>query len=123
MGVDAGTQRGVRVGETRHGRGVFATRRFAAGETVEVCPTLAVDDANVTGLLSDYVFGSDDEDKVVLVLGYGMLYNHSAEANTEYVEDGPATIAFVTLRDVEAGEELTIDYGSDWWGTRSLTPD
>ena len=52
-----------------------------------------------------------------------MLYNHSYEANCEYVQEGPRVITFVTLRDVEAGEELTIDYGEEWWSTRNLEPD
>ena len=60
---------------------------------------------------------------VGLLLGYGMLYNHSYEANCEYVQEGPRVITFVTLRDVEAGEELTIDYGEEWWSTRNLEPD
>ena len=52
-----------------------------------------------------------------------MLYNHSYEANLEYVQEAPRVIAFVTLRDVEPGEELTIDYGQEWWSTRNLEPD
>ena len=60
---------------------------------------------------------------VALLLGYGMLYNHSYEANCEYIQDGPRVITFVTLRDVKAGEELTIDYGEEWWSTRNLEPD
>ena len=32
-------------------------------------------------------------------------------------------ITYVTTRDVEAGEELTIDYGEEWWSTRNLEPD
>ena len=74
----------VRVGKSRHGRGVFATRDIAEGETVEICPTLEVEDTAVSGTLSDYVFSSaDDEHIVILLLGYGMLYNHSADANCD----------------------------------------
>ena len=69
-------------------------------------------------------FGSaEDEHEVILLLGYGMLYNHSYEANCEYVQDGPRVITFVTTRDVDPGEELTIDYGEEWWSTRNLEPD
>ena len=59
----------------------------------------------------------------MLVLGHGMLYNHSADPNVEYVEDDPSTIQFRTLRAVRKGDELTIDYGEEWWETRGLTPD
>ena len=46
---------------------------------------------------------SESEDNVVLPLGYGMLYNHSYDANCEYVQDGPDVITFVTRRPVAAG--------------------
>ena len=115
---------GLAVGHGPIGRGVFATRAFAEGEDVETCPTVDVADADATGRLNDYVFTShEDADVVLLVLGYGMLYNHSANPNVEYVQGEPDTIVFRALRDVEPGEELTIDYGEEWWETRGLEPD
>ena len=115
---------GLEIKEGRYGRGVFATRHFDTGEDVECCPTLELPGDQVVGRLGDYVFGSNEgEDEVLLLLGFGMLYNHSYEANLEYIQDGPRVITFVTLRDVEAGEELTIDYGEEWWSTRNLEPD
>jgi len=32
-------------------------------------------------------------------------------------------VTFVALRPVEPGEELTIDYGEEWWATRNREPD
>jgi hypothetical protein len=113
---------GIEVRPARHGRGVFATRRFDAGELVERCPTLQVPDSEVTGILLDYVFSSVDEGYVVLLLGYGMLYNHSADANLEYHQDDATTIDFHASRVVEPGEELTIDYQDEWWESRGLEP-
>lgn len=114
----------VEVGWGRLGRGVFAARDIEEGETVELCPTLEVADADVSGRLGDYVFRSgSNEENVILMLGYGMLYNHSSEPNAEYVEDEEGWIAFVATRPVEAGDEVTIDYGAEWWDTRGLTPD
>jgi len=113
---------GVTVGEGPHGRGVFATRAFASGEVVESCPTVELADADVTGRLNDYVFSSVNEGDVLLVLGLGMLFNHSPEPNLEYVQDDPATIVFRTVRKVRSGDELTIDYGDEWWETRGLEP-
>jgi hypothetical protein len=115
---------GLEIKEGRHGRGVYATRAFAKGDPVESCHTLELPGDPLPHPLGDYVFGSaEDENEVILLLGYGMLYNHSSDANLEYVQDGPRLITFVTLRDVEAGEELTIDYGEEWWSTRNLEPD
>jgi SET domain-containing protein len=101
---------------------VFATRRFAKGQLVERCPTVEVPDADVVGRLDDYVYSSVKDGDVLLVLGYGMLYNHSANPNVEYVQDEPSTISFRALRTVMPGEELTIDYGDRWWETRGLEP-
>jgi uncharacterized protein len=114
---------GIEVRESPHGRGVFAARAFEEGEVVERCPTLEVPEDDVSGLLGDYVFSSNTEGYVVLVLGYGMLYNHSAEANLEYVQGGEDEIEFRAVRAVAADEELTIDYQDEWWESRDLEPD
>jgi hypothetical protein len=119
-GVEPGS--GLAVKDGMHGRGVFATRRFVKGELVEICPTVEVADADVTGHLGDYVFNSVKAGDVLLVLGYGMLYNHSPNPNVEYVQDEPSTITFLALRTVRPGDELTIDYGDEWWETRGLEP-
>jgi len=112
----------IEVRPARHGRGVFATRRFEEGELVERCPTLEVPGSEVTGLLRDYIFDSVNDGHVVLVLGYGMLYNHSADANLEYVQDDARTVEFYALRVIERGEELTIDYDHEWWASRAVDP-
>jgi hypothetical protein len=114
----------VRVAHGRLGRGVFATRAAAVGATLEVCPTLEVPTSEITGVLLDYVFESGDrEDTSILLLGYGMLYNHSAEPNAEYVVHGEQEVAFVAIRPVQEGDEVTISYGEDWWDTRDRVPD
>jgi SET domain-containing protein len=116
--------RGLAVQEGRHGRGVFATRGFAKGDRVEVCPTLELPDADVTGELSDYVYQSnEDDDTVLLLFGFGMLYNHSSRPNLEYVQSSANTMTFLATRKIKPGDELTIDYGDHWWDERGLEPD
>lgn len=113
----------IEVGEGRLGRGVFATRAIQAGEIVELCPTLEVEDDAASGRLRDYVFSANDDDTIaILPLGYGALYNHSDDANCEHIEHGPGVIAYVATRDVPAGEELTINYGAGWWDGRDEDP-
>jgi SET domain-containing protein len=43
--------------------------------------------------------------------------NHSAEPNAKFVRNIEAlTMTFTALRDITAGEEITIDYGIPiWW--------
>jgi len=101
---------------------VFAGRDYDADEVVEVCPTVRVADADIAGELRDYVFNAVSDSDVVLALGYGMLYNHSSDPNLEYDQDERA-ITFVALRRIRPGDELTIDYGQEWWQTRGREPD
>ena len=68
-------KRGLVVREGPRGRGVFANRTFAEGETVEVCPTVEISEGG--GDLADYLFESTNEGMFLVVLGFGMLYNLS----------------------------------------------
>ena len=69
---------GIRLGQSPiHGRGVYATKNFAPGETVEVCPMLEVNANDIGGKLQDYVYMGDNEQLRCIVMGYGMMYNSS----------------------------------------------
>ena len=73
-----------------HGHGVFATRKIAKGEIIELCPYIVLDDDDVAeaNRLQDYLFTSPDEEGDYLcVLGYGMIYNHSDMPNAEWEMD------------------------------------
>ena len=109
----------IRVGETAHGRGVIAVAEIAQGETIEVCPILELAEGDASGLLEDYTVDlGDGSAGVSLLLGYGSLYNHSDEPNAEYVALADDAYSFVALRDIGAGEQITISYGEEWWRTR-----
>jgi SET domain-containing protein len=96
------------------GRAVFARRAIAKGEVIESVPVLVMTaDEYAEGLaqtpLKDYCFrwGTD---KVALALGYGSLYNHSYRPNARYDDVGRETKAFVAIRAIAQGEEITINY-------------
>jgi SET domain-containing protein len=107
----------IRVGTSPgKGRGVFATRRIRRGETIEEAPVVRVPEDEVAHLdatvLGDYYFlWRDDEKEAALLLGICSLCNHSYEPAARF-ELHPAefTIAFVALRDIEEGEEITVNY-------------
>jgi uncharacterized protein len=108
----------IRIEQTEHGRGVIATAEIAAGETIEVCPILELGEADASGLLDDYTVSLGENPGYALLLGYGSLYNHSDEPNAEYLVEADDAYAFVALRDIAAGEQITISYGEEWWTTR-----
>jgi uncharacterized protein len=109
----------VRIGQTEHGRGVIAVAEISKGETIEVCPILELGEGEASGLLDDYTVAlGDGIPGVALLLGYGSLYNHADEPNAEYIASDHDAYSFIALRDIKAGEQITISYGEEWWRTR-----
>jgi SET domain-containing protein len=96
------------------GRGVFARRRIKKGEIIERVPVivLPVDQVGNDGkrqVLANYTF-SWGQKTVALALGYGSLYNHSYRPNARYEDRGRRIKEFVAIREIAAGEEVTVNY-------------
>lgn len=112
---------------TRKGRGVFAAKPFAAGETVEVCPVvpfLLDGESRLPVELGRVIFNwgylTGSPGPQGLALGYGSMYNHANPANMRYEAD-PASVSlrFIAVGAIAAGEELTVNYnahggGAEW---------
>jgi uncharacterized protein len=115
----------VRIGpSTVAGRGAFALKAIKEGDIVERCPALEVTDKDIGGELLNYVFYGSAEDRRLIAMGYGMMFNHSSMPNVAYYrEDGPTGTELVifALRDIAEGEEMYYNYGDDWWSTRGAT--
>ena len=106
------------------GRGVVAKAAIATGELIERSPVLPIGaaESECPGL-NDYSFawGEDVEGfekgkECAVGLGYLSLYNHSDTSNvslTRHYEDNEMSIR--ALRDIAAGEELTINYDVPLW--------
>jgi SET domain-containing protein len=67
-------------------------------------------------LLHDYIFEwGKAKDKCCMALGLIPIYNHSYKSNCEYFMDfEDESIMVKTVRVIENGEELTINYNGDW---------
>jgi SET domain-containing protein len=67
-------------------------------------------------LLHDYIFEwGAEKDRCCMALGFIPIYNHSYKSNCEYFMDFEEETIFVkTVRTIEKGEELTINYNGDW---------
>ena len=99
------------------GRGVFASRPIRDGDEIERVPVIVIpieDIKNSEGWvgLAGYCFHWS-EGRVALALGYGSLYNHSYRPNARYDDHGRMTKVFRAIRDIAAGEEITVNYNGD----------
>ena len=98
--------------DDRGGKGVFAVRRVAAGETVIVFggTVVSLDDARRSGpRWRSRTVQIDDEHFLYSVVGGPADWiNHSCEPNCGM--RGPVTV--VAMRDILPGEELTFDYAT-----------
>lgn len=103
------------------GNGVFTSHPISEGTEVEVSPVIVM-----TGeerklldqtLLHDYIFEwkPNGENYCCVAQGYISVYNHSDNANCEYFMDYEhRTIMIKAMRDIQPGEELTINYNGNW---------
>jgi len=97
------------------GRGVFASEPIAAGDVVEVCPVIVVASDELGALdrtpLRDHWYGWGDDGEAAIAMGHGSFYNHGDDPSCSYeVHEVLDAIVVRAQRDVDAGEELTIDY-------------
>ncbi|MDU0204358.1 MULTISPECIES: SET domain-containing protein [Paenibacillus] len=100
----------------KYGRGIYATGSFKKGDLLESAPIIVVSknewEQMRTSILKNYVFRWG-EDKAI-ALGYGCLYNHSFSPNARYISNKKnLTIDFYAYKDIEAGEEILINYNGD----------
>lgn len=102
------------------GRGVFTNEIISANVVIEKSPVIVMNAEDRTLLdktfLHDYIFEwGINKDQCCMALGFVPLYNHSYESNCEYFMDfKQETIQIKTVRKIEKGEELTINYNGDW---------
>jgi len=101
------------------GRGVFTTESITKGTVIEIAPVIvmnAVDRMNLEKtLLYDYIFEwGEDQKSAAVGLGYISIYNHAKHPNCIYEMDFDfETITIKTIKDIEIGEELFINYNAD----------
>lgn len=102
------------------GRGVFTHERIPANTVIEIAPVIVMEMKDREHLdktlLHDYIFEwGKHKDKCAMALGLIPIYNHSYKSNCEYFMDfEDDSIMVKTVRVIENGEELTINYNGDW---------
>ena len=101
---------------------IVGKTHFAKGEIIEICPTIIVGEiAKTIDKIKDIIFELDRNKNVWgLVLGYGSLYKHSDKPNLDYAYNPKSRqMYFITNRPIKLGEDLTINYGADYWQERT----
>ncbi|UEG49933.1 SET domain-containing protein-lysine N-methyltransferase [Ferruginibacter lapsinanis] len=102
------------------GRGVFTKERIPADTVIEISPVIVMSKADKEHLdktlLHDYIFDwGKGKDQCCMALGLIPMYNHSYKSNCDYIMDYEDEVIFIqTVRAIENGEELTINYNGDW---------
>lgn len=99
----------------KKGRGVFTAQRIPAGSSIESCPVIILSPADTERVhetyLHDYYFLWGEDGSSAIALGWGSLYNHASQPSADYQMDiAHQSIDFVAIRDIEAGEEITVSY-------------
>ena len=100
-----------------YNRGVFATQDIKKGELLHQAPVLAYPNEQhehiEKTLLADYAF-EYGIGRTAILLGYGMLFNHSYTPNATYeINFDNETFDFFAYKDISAGEEVLINYNGD----------
>lgn len=98
------------------GRGVFALKHFAKGELIERAPVLVIPAwqrkyLDQTILYNYYFAWGENPEQEAIAMGLGSFYNHSYTPNAIYIKKlEDLVVEYIALRDIEAGEEITINY-------------
>ena len=101
---------------------VLAKTQFGKGEIVEIAPVIFVGtEAKAVPRLNNYIFEIDKaKSQYGVVLGYGSLYRHNSAPNITFAYNPRnRQMYFIAAKMIKAGEELTIDYGKEYWDERS----
>jgi len=108
------------------GRGVFTMEDISAGEIIEISPVIVMQSADRQHIdktvLHDYIFEwPGTEKKCCMALGYVPIYNHAYQANCEYEMDNENDLITIkTVRDIQKGEELFLNYNGEWNDSRPV---
>ncbi|MFM7671185.1 MAG: SET domain-containing protein [Bacteroidota bacterium] len=102
------------------GRGVFTQEAIPKDTVLEIAPVVVLSGEERILLdqtrLHDYIFvWGEKGDQCAMALGYVPMYNHTSPSNCEYEMEWEAELIRIrSVRDIEAGEELFINYNGNW---------
>ncbi|MEX2680959.1 MAG: SET domain-containing protein [Candidatus Sigynarchaeota archaeon] len=103
------------------GRGVVAREPIKSGTVIDIAHVLLISPEDwemiKSTCLYDFAFewsGEGNRITHALAMGPGEFMNHSYEPNAKYVMDYEnKLITFTTIKDIAAGEEITVNYNGE----------
>lgn len=99
------------------GRGVFARKSIPHGTVIERVPVIVFPETDLEvdeGVSAMYHYAFEwGRGTVALALGYGSMYNHSYSPNARYDDLPQRTKVFTAIKDIAAGEEITVNYNGE----------
>lgn len=98
-------------------RGVFAKQDISKGTLIHQAPVISYPNKEHVHIektiLADYAF-EYGKNHTAILLGYGMLFNHSYTPNATYeISFDNDSFDFYAYKDIKAGEEILINYNGD----------
>lgn len=107
------------------GRGVVAIEKIAAGSVIETAPVVPYKTEGPHDVMPEPLLPREladfphdwDEERGCLVFGGMQFANHADDPNAKFERNIEAlTMTFTALRDIDIGEEITVNYGIPiWW--------
>lgn len=101
------------------GRGVITDTAIAKGDTIERVPVLFIPAEQWEYIEKTefyhycYSWGHESQ-HAAFAMGFGSLYNHSYDPAAVYKKHiDENEVEFIALRDIAAGDEVTINYNGD----------
>jgi uncharacterized protein len=111
---------GIYIAATQQkGRGVYTQNPLTENTIIEEAPVIIMPQTDRQHLdktlLHDYIFEwGHGTGNICMALGYIPIYNHSYSSNCDYVMNyDDQTITIITVKNIAANEELTINYNGD----------
>lgn len=106
--------------KTNLGYGVFAQEDIEENKFIEIAPVIVCEKEIIQFKnLSNYIISWNGD--VGVPLGWTMLYNHSDQNSCDFsLNYYEKLLAIVTNRKINKGEQLTVNYGPNWFSSRSI---
>jgi len=103
------------------GLGVVANSKIEKDIFVEVAPVLVCENNSISFDKEAFKYVIAWGNGLAVPFGWTMIYNHSDNNNCEFstnIHDG--LLAILTIRDIEKDEQLTVNYGPEWFSSRGI---